>query len=193
MNTRMLLPGWFLYIQILTVLLLYSTSEDSYAEDFILVSKSRQVLSILKDEQVIKHYHISYGKGGAGSKQRSGDKKTPIGTYRIIDLKENSQFYIFLQLDYPNLVDAWYGYYNQLISAAEFKSIVKANRTGEIPPQDTKLGGYIGIHGLGEINREKLEIHHRHNWTNGCIAMTNEEIIDLMNYVSIGTKVVIRE
>ena len=57
------------------------------------------------------------------------------------------------------------------------------------PPQDTVLGGHIGIHGIGEGNPE---IHRRFDWTQGCIALTNEEIEQLANLVGIGAKVVIR-
>lgn len=175
------------------LLVLLGLGQHSLAENMIVVSKSRQELIVLQDQKVIKQYRIAYGKGGKGSKRFSGDKKTPDGIYRIIDFKDNSQFHLFMQLDYPNMNDAWHGYHNQLISAMEFKSIALANKTGELPPQDTPLGGYIGIHGLGDMNNEKLEIHNRHNWTNGCIALTNEEIMDLAKFVSIGTKVVIRE
>ncbi|MGH8120279.1 MAG: L,D-transpeptidase family protein, partial [Gammaproteobacteria bacterium] len=99
----------------------------------------------------------------------------------------------FMQLDYPNLLDAWYGYKNNIITATDFKRIATAYKTKQIPPQDTRLGGNIGIHGIGEANSEKLAIHEGYNWTNGCIALTNDQIIDLKKYVSIGTKVVIKE
>ncbi|MCA1851831.1 MAG: L,D-transpeptidase [Beggiatoa sp.] len=51
----------------------------------------------------------------------------------------------------------------------------------------------LGIHGIGEITEEKLEIHRTSNWTKGCIALTNDEIDDLMHYIGVGTKVVINE
>ena len=59
--------------------------------------------------------------------------------------------------------------------------------------QNTPLGGAIGIHGIGEITEEKLEIHRTINWTKGCIALTNDEIDDLLHYIGVGTKVVINE
>lgn len=98
-----------------------------------------------------------------------------------------------MQIDYPNLLDAWYGYKNEVISAQEFKNIATAFKTRNIPPQNTPLGGYIGIHGLGETTEQKLLIHEGFNWTEGCIALTNEQMNDLRQYVSIGTKVVIKE
>jgi murein L,D-transpeptidase YafK len=165
-------------------------ADDTYD---IIVIKSRQELEVVRGEQIIKQYRIAYGKGGNGPKRVAGDSKTPIGVYRIIEFRNNSKFYYFMQLDYPNLLDAWYGYKNNIITAAEFKKIANAYKSRQVPPQDTRLGGNIGIHGLGEVTTERLNIHEVFNWTNGCIALTNEQINDLKHYVSIGTKVVIRE
>ena len=159
----------------------------------IVISKSERQLSVKTGDQTIKQYHIAYGRGGDGTKRQLGDKKTPLGIYKIIDLKNDSKFYYFMQLDYPNLLDAWYGYKNKIISAVEFKRIADAFKARQKPPQDTNLGGYIGIHGLGEETEEKLDIHSGFNWTEGCIALTNEQIDDLKRYVAIGTKVVIKE
>lgn len=159
----------------------------------IVINKSSQELAVKQGDRIIKRFHVATGKGGEGTKRVQGDKKTPVGVYRIIDLKENSKFYLFMQLDYPNLLDAWYGYKNNIISAGEFKKITYAYKNDNKPPQDTPLGGYIGIHGIGEENDQKMQIHNGYNWTNGCIALTNEQIEELKKYVSIGTKVIINE
>ena len=159
----------------------------------LVISRSSQELKIMEGEQIVRQFHISYGKGGKGAKRILGDSKTPLGVYKIINFKGNSKFYFFMQLDYPNLLDAWYGYKNKIISATEFKNITIAIKNNDIPPQNTKLGGYIGIHGLGDTTDKKLAIHNEMNWTQGCIAMTNEEINDLKKYVDIGTRVIINE
>lgn len=157
------------------------------------VSKSGRTLVVKQDEEVIRHYNIAHGRGGTGAKIRAGDNKTPTGTYRVVKFKNNSKFHFFIQLNYPNPLDAWRGYRNEVISAPEFKQIVLAYKRKSMPPQDTGLGGYIGIHGIGWTTDEKSRIHEAHNWTEGCIAVTNEEINELRKYISIGTKVVIRE
>ena len=157
------------------------------------ISKSGRSLAIKQDEEVIRHYNIAHGRGGKGTKIRSGDNKTPTGTYRAIDFKSNSKFHFFIQLNYPNPLDAWRGYINEVISADEFKQIVLAYKRKTLPPQDTGLGGQIGIHGIGETTDEKYRIHEALNWTEGCIAVTNEEINELRKYISLGTRVVIRE
>lgn len=185
--------GFHFTLLSLAYLLLCSNHSFAVGNVDIVINKSSQELAVKQGDAIIKRYRIATGKGGNGTKRQLGDKKTPVGVYRIIDFKENSQFHFFMQLDYPNLLDAWRGYKENLISAGEFKAITTAYKKGSKPPQDTRLGGYIGIHGIGEENEEKMQIHNGYNWTNGCIALTNQQIIDLKQYVSIGTKVIINE
>ena len=177
----------------LFLILLLSLPLVQASEYQLLISKKNNELVIEKEGEVVKKYHIATGKGGKGTKRKQGDSKTPQGVYRISKFKESNRFHYFIQLDYPNLVDAWYGYKNKIIDAKEFKSIATAYKNREIPPQDTKLGGFIGIHGLGVENEKKLAIHQDINWTEGCIALTNEEINDLRKFVDVGTPVIIKE
>jgi len=182
--------------KILNTLFLMLLCNTAYAlsNDYdIVITKSKQELAVVKGDQTVKYFRIATGKGGNGTKREQGDQKTPVGIYKIIDFKNNSQFHLFMQIDYPNLLDAWYGYKNNIISADEFKKIAVAYKSRQKPPQDTRLGGYIGIHGIGQQNDEQLQIHNGYNWTNGCIALTNEQIMELKQYVAIGTKVIIRE
>lgn len=169
-------------------------SEAPAAEPITLeVSKSQKTLQVVQDHRVLKTYRISSGTGGVGAKTQLGDKKTPVGHYRIVGFKPDSRFHYFMQLSYPNLQDAWYGYVNRLIDAREFRAIAVANKHREAPPQNTALGGYIGIHGVGEPTADKQSVHTQFDWTEGCIALTNEEITDLLGYVSLGTPVVIKD
>jgi murein L,D-transpeptidase YafK len=191
-SNHQILLGCLRTVTFLVSLLLLpcSTSASPYILE---VHKSTQELIVKDGQEIIKRFHIAYGKGGYGTKRQSGDNKTPIGIYKIIDLRANSRFHFFMQINYPNSVDAWHGYRNNLISGQEFKEIARAVTSNAIPPQDTSLGGYIGLHGIGEITEEKLSIHDRHNWTEGCIALKNEEISELRQYVTIGTTILIKE
>lgn len=163
-------------------------------KDYVIeIDKSREELIVKKGTDIIRRYRAATGRGGGGTKRQVGDKKTPIGVYRIVDFKDDSQFHYFMQIDYPNLLDAWYGYKNEIIDAREFRAITSALKNNEKPPQDTELGGFIGIHGIGDTSDKKLMIHEEQNWTAGCIALTNKEINELRQFVSIGTKVVIKE
>ena len=187
--SRLVFPSLLPVICVLTINSAYAGNNLYDIE----ISKSDQQLLVKDGGRTVKQYRVAFGKGGKGTKRKLGDKKTPVGVYKIIDFKSDSKFHLFMQLDYPNLLDAWYGYKNEIITASEFKNIATAFKTKQKPPQNTPLGGYIGIHGLGEITEEKLLIHEGFNWTEGCIALTNEQINDLRQYVSIGTKVVIKE
>ena len=157
------------------------------------ISKSRNELVIKDGDAIIKRYHAAFGRGGKGAKRRRGDDMTPVGAYRITEFKADSRFHFFMLLDYPNLVDGWHGYRNRTIDASQFKAIATAYRAGSAPPQNTELGGYIGIHGIGEVSPKKLDIHRSQNWTRGCIALRNEEVNELRDYVTRGTRVIIRE
>lgn len=180
------------YIFVAYLLLLCNNASADKNQYALVISKSAQELTIIDGEEVVKQFHITYGSG-KGAKRIIGDKKTPLGIYKIINFKSNSKFHYFMQFNYPSMSDAWYGYRDKIITAKEFKNIINAIKNDKIPPQNTKLGGYIGIHGLGRTTSKKLAIHRDFNWTKGCIAMTNEEINDLRNYVTIGTKVIINE
>ena len=180
----------------LAIVLLCCTNFTALAYDDnyqLVISKSDKELLVKKGDTTVKRFDIALGKGGKGTKQRLGDNKTPIGVYKITEFKADSKFHYFMQLDYPNLLDAWYGYKNKVINAYDFKKIAFAFKAKQKPPQNTPLGGYIGIHGLGESNAEKIKIHESFNWTEGCIALKNNEINKLREYVSIGTRVTIKE
>ncbi len=167
----------------------YSASSDYEIE----VIKSRKLLLVKRNGSITRKFMAATGKGGKGDKTITGDRKTPVGTYRIVSFNDNSRFHYFMQLNYPNVKDAFFGLKNKVINRNEFDAIIDAIKKGEVPPQDTRLGGAIGIHGIGTVNDKKLMVHENFNWTEGCIALTNEQVSELKRYVDVGTKVVINE
>jgi len=157
------------------------------------ISKSERVLRIKHANETFRQFPVSWGRGGPGDKQKYGDNRTPVGIYRIAGFNDSSKFHLFMRLNYPNVKDAFYGLKNGVITRYEFERIVDSLKHGELPPQNTGLGGSIGIHGVGIETDEKLKIHSKVNWTEGCIALTNNDIAELRHYVSVGTEVVIKE
>ncbi len=157
------------------------------------INKTQRTLVLKNRDKVEKKYLIATGRGGPGDKRVINDKKTPVGTYRIVQVKEQSAFYSFLQLNYPNVKDAFFGLKDNIISRTEFDRIVSAVKHHAIPPQNTRLGGAIGIHGIGRVTPHKLNLHSNLDWTKGCIALTNEQLDEIMQHVGVGTKVVINE
>ena len=157
------------------------------------IDKTARLLVVRAGEEILKTFRVSIGRGGNGDKSKQGDKKTPIGTYRVVGFNESSKFDTFVRLNYPNVKDAYYGLRNAVISRPEFDRIVSALRAGSLPPQNTALGGAIGIHGIGEETPDKVLIHDNLDWTEGCIALRNAEIQELRPFLGVGTRVVIRE
>jgi murein L,D-transpeptidase YafK len=187
-------PVAALLLVLLPLILVPAPVHGAQAEPYhIEVYRKEKRLLLLRGDQVIRSYHVAFGRGGSGAKRRAGDNKTPLGVYRIADFNSDSKFHFFMLLDYPNVVDAWHGYRNAVIDAGDFRAIATAYSSHRLPPQDTPLGGRIGIHGIGDTTEERLRIHELQDWTEGCIALTNEEISELRRFVSIGTRVVIRE
>jgi murein L,D-transpeptidase YafK len=180
---------------LVSVLLFFAVNPASSIEGLyeLEISKSKRVLLLKVGSKVKKKYSVALGRGGRGDKRQMGDRKTPIGIYRIVRINPDSPFYYFMQLNYPNVKDAFYGLKDHLISLWDFNRIIGALSKREIPPQNTPLGGAIGIHGVGPETAERRDIHAYFNWTQGCVAMKNADIAELRNYVGIGTKVVINE
>ena len=157
------------------------------------VNKKKRVLTVREGDHVRATFPIALGRGGPGDKRKLGDRKTPIGTYRIVGVDNGTAFDTFLRLNYPNVKDAFYGLKSRLISRREFDRIVTALRNNQVPPQNTRLGGAIGIHGLGEETPEKVHIQNKLDWTQGCIALRNHDLHELRSFVDVGTRVVIIE
>ncbi len=157
------------------------------------VDKKKRVLTVREGERVRATFPIALGRGGPGDKRKLGDRKTPVGTYRIVGVDNSTAFDTFLRLNYPNVKDAFYGLKSRLISRGEFDRIVTALRNNQVPPQNTRLGGAIGIHGLGEETPEKVHIQNKLDWTQGCIALRNHDLHELRSFIDVGTRVVIIE
>ena len=156
----------------------------------IVVDTRDETLSVMRGEKVIRTFEdIAIGRYGKTYFKRKGDNKTPLGSYRIGWINRESRYYIFLGLTYPDLPAADRALQEGRINDSQWLEIRDAHLAGETPSQSTPLGGYIGIHGLGNGD---LEVHQEYNWTNGCVALTNAQLDELLHYARIGTRVEIR-
>lgn len=157
---------------------------------WLLVDTHARKIEVKKGEQTIETLEsIAIGRGGAGSKSHRGDNITPFGDYRIGWVGEKSTFRRFFGLTYPSAADAEKALHKGVIDRSTFDRIVAAHQYKQIPPQNTPLGGQIGIHGLGHAD---LKIHQAFDWTHGCIALTNPQIDHLSQLVETGTVVKIK-
>lgn len=158
---------------------------------WILVDTTALTLQVMRGESVLKHFDdIAVGRNGTSGRKVGQDGTTPLGTYRISDIRsgDQSRYHRFLAIDYPSLEDALRAHDAGRLSAAELESIRRAHERGEQPPASTALGGHIGIHGIG---RGDIRIHRDFNWTDGCVALTNEQVDELAEWVRRGMTVVI--
>lgn len=181
-----------LSITAIVSLLSHSSASYAYSGYQIEIDRAEHRLLIKKNNTVLRSFYVALGSGGKSGKQHEGDKRTPVGEYRISEVRDSDRFYLFMQIDYPNMRDASRALKQRLISREEYREILDAHLYGRVPPQNTRLGGVIGIHGIGRETKDKLEIHEMADWTQGCIALRNEEIDQLKQYVSVGTPVIIK-
>lgn len=137
--------------------------------DKVVVIKSKRTMMLMRDSDILKVYRVALGKQPNGRKIKSGDQRTPEGTYILDSRKLHSKFYRAIHISYPNESD-----------------IQKAKKLGISP------GGDIMIHGLpkklGSIGRA----HRLWDWTDGCIAVTNSEIEEIWNLVPDGISIEIK-
>jgi murein L,D-transpeptidase YafK len=148
--------------------------------------KGQRRMELRRGDAVVRQFQVVLGVAPKYAKESRGDYRTPVGTYWIAD-KHPSRFDRFLALSYPNVDDAERGYARGMIDVNEWADIFFANLNGEAPTPATALGGRVGIHGFGD--RPFLPV----DWTEGCIAVPNEDIEYLYNVVPVGTRVVINE
>lgn len=160
------------------------------AEVRVVIDTESDTLQVLKGDKVIRTYeNIAIGRYGKTYFKVRGDNKTPLGKFRVGWSNKKTRYHRFLGLTYPDLPAADRALVDGRIDESQWQSIRLASEAGKVPSQKTPLGGMIGIHGIGSGDRE---VHEEFNWTNGCVALTNEEIDELVKWIKIGTPVEIR-
>lgn len=134
--------------------------------DRVLVEKQARRLTLLANGRPIRSYRVSLGGNPIGPKQREGDERTPEGLYSIRARNPNSVFHLSLQVSYPNAQDR-----------------ARAAAAGVDP------GGQIMIHGIKNGLGWVGGLHRFLDWTDGCIAVTDEEMDEIWQLVPVGTAV----
>lgn len=141
---------------------------SSHAGTAIVVDKSLHKLYLLRKGTIIRTYNCDLGYNSAHQKLFAGDGATPEGMYRISAVKSHgSRYYRALLLDYPNQRD---------------KKRFADNKDKGIISRNSRIGGLIEIHGEGGRSAD---------WTDGCVALENAEMDELMKHVAVGTPVTI--
>jgi murein L,D-transpeptidase YafK len=137
--------------------------------DRVVVVKKERTLQLISQGRVIKTYKVALGGDPVGAKTRQGDHKTPEGLYVLDSRNVHSQFYKSIHISYPNARDR-----------------VAARQKGVSP------GGDVFVHGLPKGYAWVGAGHRAKDWTDGCIAVTNQEIDEIWLAVMDGTPIEIR-
>ena len=137
--------------------------------DRIVIRKAAHTLALMKRDRELATYKVALGRNPVGAKTQRGDHKTPEGNYLIDAMKSNSRFHRALHISYPNLADQ-----------------ERAQAAAVNPGGDVEIHGIEN--GLGWIG----SLHRRIDWTDGCIAVTDDEIEEIWNKVKVGTAVEIK-
>jgi hypothetical protein len=156
---------------------------------WIRVSKSERRLYFYRGAELVRTFPIDLGYNTFANKERMGSDlepdhwRTPEGSFFVASLNPRSKYYKAFVINYPTQRDAERGLAQGLINRQQYDAIVRAEQTWGMPPMNTPLGGWIEIHGHGTGGRT--------NWTQGCVAITDEEMDLLWRYVRVGTPVTI--
>jgi len=124
--------------------------------DHLVVHKADRKMFLMHGDTVVRSYKILLGLNPVGTKERSGDFRTPEGNYRLVRRNPRSDFFLSMQVSYPNADDLKHARRNHW---------------------DT--GGSIMIHGLPNQLKHDPSYYENIDWTDGCIAVSNADMLEI--------------
>ena len=136
--------------------------------DRVVVDKSGRTLYLYRGQEVLRSYDIALGLMPEGHKEREGDFRTPEGDYRLTARLLESDFFMAIQISYPNRAD-----------------IAQARAQGVSP------GGAIMIHGQPNRPRKSATYYAKYDWTDGCIAVSNAAMVEIWQLTKHNTPITI--
>jgi murein L,D-transpeptidase YafK len=137
--------------------------------DSVVIEKKAHRLTLYHLGRPIRQYRVALGAEPEKDKVSAGDRRTPTGVFYIESRNSNSEYHLALRIAFPDSAHR-----------------ARAAALG-LPP-----GGDIEIHGLENGRGDTGAFHRTVDWTNGCIALTDEEIDEIWTSVPVGTPVEIR-
>lgn len=137
--------------------------------DLVVVEKNSKTLSLFRNERKIASFSVTFGANPVGHKQQEGDERTPEGRYKLDYKKTETKYHKAIHISYPNAQD-----------------IADAKKRGVSP------GGSIMIHGQKQGWGWAAFLTQRFNWTNGCIALSDDDLDFVWNVVDVGTPIEIK-
>ena len=138
------------------VFITHSVSESVLLADRVVVHKAQRRLDLMKAGSVLRSFHVALGLSPEGDKREEGDFRTPEGHYQLVERNADSDYFLSIRVSYPNDLDRR-----------------EARARGHAP------GGLIMIHGMPNMPTRSAEYYRRTDWTNGCIAVSNADMVDI--------------
>ncbi len=140
------------------------------------ISKSSYMLLVRYRGKTIRAYKAVFGPNPSLNKLMEGDRNTPEGDFKIASKNAGSKYDKFLGINYPN--DSSFARFNKLKAEGKL-------------PASARIGGDVGIHGIWPGGDDMIQLGI--GWTDGCIALKNNDVEELFSLIPIGTKVTIRK
>jgi murein L,D-transpeptidase YafK len=137
--------------------------------DKVVIDKSDRVLQLMKGGEVFRTFKIALGIRPEGDKREEGDFKTPEGRYMLDTRNPKSDFFLSIHVSYPDV-----------------------NDRREARARGVNPGGAIMIHGQPNEPTRSEEYYRSQDWTNGCIAVSNSDMIDIWLMTPDNTPIEIR-
>jgi murein L,D-transpeptidase YafK len=132
------------------------TSDTLPAVDRIVVKKTERRMYLMHGGNVVRSYHVALGLSPVGQKEREGDFRTPEGSYHLDVRNPRSDYFLSIKVSYPNETD------------------MKRARA-----RHWDTGGSIMIHGLPNLMKHDPDYYLAHDWTDGCIAVSNADMVEI--------------
>jgi len=163
-----------LYGQIGLMLLIFMTPTVMQAGEFpvadkVVIEKAVRKLHLMRDGKAFRTFKIALGIRPVGDKKKEGDFKTPEGRYYLDSRNQHSDYFLAIHISYPDSAD-----------------LREASQIGSAP------GGAIMIHGQPNEPTRSEAYYRTQDWTNGCIAVSNSDMIDIWLMTGENTPIEIR-
>jgi hypothetical protein len=141
------------------------------------VVKKNYRMYVYHKHKFLTSYKVVFGPNFMTQKLKEGDRATPEGYFRINERHAHKDWTLFMGIDYPT---------------AESRKIFEENKKKGLVGASDRIGGSIGIHGVWADGAADIIIDQRTNWTDGCIAMKKDDLLELSRLVKNGTIIHIR-
>jgi murein L,D-transpeptidase YafK len=131
-------------------------AEDMAEATLIVVHKSEHKLYLYSGSRLLGAYKVQLGLSPTGQKEREHDFRTPEGRYFLARRNTHSEFFLAIQVSYPNKADE-----------------LRARKNRWAP------GGLIMIHGFPNAPKHPASYYESNDWTDGCIALSNSDMVEV--------------